>query len=238
MFQRRREAHEKKRKCGTAPEVRRPGAPEGYLSTTEKTPRRGIRAHYKQLSEFERDRIIALKEAGWENWRIAHYMGQSDVAIRSCWQEWVNSGRFQRHDGSGRPMVTADREDRLTVRSVVTTFDSSLSTIRCATRTPVSTMTIHGWLIERNLSSYRPLCNLPLSPAHCQTRLQWCWTRSGWNHADVYRGMLITWSINWSKFGKKYRKRPSECFITVCQVLWLLASRLEVGQPLIVLVTL
>ncbi|GFV41369.1 uncharacterized protein TNCV_1302291 [Trichonephila clavipes] len=29
MFQRRREAHEKKRKCGTAPEVRRPGAPEG-----------------------------------------------------------------------------------------------------------------------------------------------------------------------------------------------------------------
>ncbi|GFX69521.1 transposable element Tcb2 transposase [Trichonephila clavipes] len=57
-------------------------------------------------------------------------MSRSDVAIRRCWQEWVDSGRFQRHDGSGRPRVTADREDRLIVISAVTTPDSSLSTIR------------------------------------------------------------------------------------------------------------
>ncbi|GFW22216.1 general transcription factor II-I repeat domain-containing protein 2 [Trichonephila clavipes] len=36
-----------------------------YLSTTEKLSRRRIRAHYEQLSEFERGRIIGLKEAGW-----------------------------------------------------------------------------------------------------------------------------------------------------------------------------
>ncbi|GFW45350.1 transposable element Tcb2 transposase [Trichonephila clavipes] len=36
-------------------------------------------------------------------------------------------------------------------------------------------------LIERNLRSYRPL---QLTPAHCRSRLQWCLTRSGWNHAD------------------------------------------------------
>ncbi|GFX60316.1 transposable element Tc1 transposase [Trichonephila clavipes] len=33
-----------------------------------------------------------------------------------------DSDRFQRHDGSGRPNATADREDRLTVRSAVTAF--------------------------------------------------------------------------------------------------------------------
>ncbi|GFW04420.1 hypothetical protein TNCV_877891 [Trichonephila clavipes] len=42
-------------------------------------------------------------------------MGRSDVA-RRCWQEWVDSGSFQRHDGSGRPRTTADREDRSIVK--------------------------------------------------------------------------------------------------------------------------
>ncbi|GFV62118.1 hypothetical protein TNCV_4109211 [Trichonephila clavipes] len=41
-----------------------------------------------------------------------------------------NSGRFQCHDGSGRPSATADREDRLIARSAFTRPDSSLSTIR------------------------------------------------------------------------------------------------------------
>ncbi|GFT75864.1 HTH_Tnp_Tc3_2 domain-containing protein [Trichonephila clavipes] len=45
-------------------------------------------------------------------------------------------------------------------------------------------MTIHRWLIERNLRSYRPLHYLQLMPAHCQTRLQWYLARSSWNQAD------------------------------------------------------
>ncbi|GFW80423.1 HTH_Tnp_Tc3_2 domain-containing protein [Trichonephila clavipes] len=75
--------------------------------------RRRIRAHYKQLSEFERVRIIRLKETGWANRRIAPHMGRSDAAVRRCWQEWVGRGRFQRHDGRGRLKATTDREDRL-----------------------------------------------------------------------------------------------------------------------------
>ncbi|GFX83651.1 HTH_Tnp_Tc3_2 domain-containing protein [Trichonephila clavipes] len=124
-----------------------------------------IRAHYEQLSEFEKSRIIGLKEAVWANRTIAYHMGRSDTAIRRCLQDWVDSGRFQCRDGSGRPRATADREDRLIVRSAVTKPDSSLSAIRHATRTRMSTMTIHRRLIER--SSSRPLQELPFTPAHC-----------------------------------------------------------------------
>ncbi|GFS88101.1 hypothetical protein TNCV_764801 [Trichonephila clavipes] len=53
-----------------------------YLSTTDRMPRGRIRAHYKQLSDFERERIIGLKEAGRANRRIAHHMGRGDAAIR------------------------------------------------------------------------------------------------------------------------------------------------------------
>ncbi|GFW70005.1 HTH_Tnp_Tc3_2 domain-containing protein [Trichonephila clavipes] len=83
-------------------------------------PRRRIRAHYEQLLEFERGRIIELKEGSWANWRNTRHMGRSNAAIRRCWQEWMDSGRFQRHDGSGQPRDTADQEDRLVVRSAVT----------------------------------------------------------------------------------------------------------------------
>ncbi|GFV21302.1 HTH_Tnp_Tc3_2 domain-containing protein [Trichonephila clavipes] len=50
---------------------------------------------------FERGRIIGLKEVGWANRRIAHHMGRNNAVIRRCWQEWVDNGRFQCHDGRG-----------------------------------------------------------------------------------------------------------------------------------------
>ncbi|GFV38302.1 HTH_Tnp_Tc3_2 domain-containing protein [Trichonephila clavipes] len=116
--------------------------------------------------------MIGLKEGGWTNRRITQHMGRSDVAFRKCWQEWVENGRFHRHDGSGRPRATADREDRLNVESAVTASDSSLSTIRRTTRPRVSTITIHRWLIKQTLRSYRPLRHLPFTPALCRVILQ------------------------------------------------------------------
>ncbi|GFT25738.1 HTH_Tnp_Tc3_2 domain-containing protein [Trichonephila clavipes] len=67
-------------------------------------PHRRIRAHYEQLPEFERGRIIGLKVGCWANWRIARHMGRSVAVIRRCWQEWVGSGEFQRHNGSITPL--------------------------------------------------------------------------------------------------------------------------------------
>ncbi|GFW73815.1 hypothetical protein TNCV_1542691 [Trichonephila clavipes] len=40
-------------------------------------------------------------------------MGRSDATIRRCWKKWMDSDRFQRHDGSGQPRASADRKDRL-----------------------------------------------------------------------------------------------------------------------------
>ncbi|GFW54957.1 HTH_Tnp_Tc3_2 domain-containing protein [Trichonephila clavipes] len=87
-------------------------------------------SQYEQMSEFERGRIIGLKEADWVNRKIACHMGQEDGTIRRCWQDWVEKSKFQRLDGSDRPRTMADREDRLIVRSAVAAHDSSLSTIR------------------------------------------------------------------------------------------------------------
>ncbi|GFT35525.1 HTH_Tnp_Tc3_2 domain-containing protein [Trichonephila clavipes] len=97
------------------------------------------------------DHDKSWKKAGWTNRRIAHHNGRSVAAIRRCWQERTNNGRFQHHDGSGGSRATADREDRLIVGSVVTVPDSSLSIIRRPTYSRVSTMTIHRQLIENEI---------------------------------------------------------------------------------------
>ncbi|GFX90893.1 HTH_Tnp_Tc3_2 domain-containing protein [Trichonephila clavipes] len=73
----------------------------------------------------------------------------------------MDNGRFQRHDGSGQPRATTDRENKLIVRSTVTAPDSSLSTVGRATRTRVSNITIHRRLRDQNLhldESHFKLC--------------------------------------------------------------------------------
>ncbi|UYV76682.1 hypothetical protein LAZ67_14001733 [Cordylochernes scorpioides] len=147
-------------------------------------PRRKIRAHYEHMSEFETGRAIGLKEAGWSNRLIALHLCRSDAAIRRCWQKWINNGRMQRQDGSGRPRATTEREDRAIVRMAVQATESTLSTIQRVTGTQVSKMTINRRLREWNLRARRPLRCLPLTPVHRQVRLQWCRERLTWNCAD------------------------------------------------------
>ncbi|GFW65240.1 hypothetical protein TNCV_395061 [Trichonephila clavipes] len=94
-----------------------------------------------------------------------HVFGRVSVAAQeSVSQERVKIGRFLCHDGSGQHKATSDREDILTVRSAVTAFDSLLSTIKHAKRSPVFTMIIHRRLIEPNLHSY-PTATYPATPA-------------------------------------------------------------------------
>ncbi|GFV07172.1 hypothetical protein TNCV_3601901 [Trichonephila clavipes] len=68
--------------------------------------------------------------------------------MRSLEDASKNGRTMAAFGGSGQPRATADREDRLIVSLAATAPDSSLSTIRRATRTLLSTMTIHRRLRE------------------------------------------------------------------------------------------
>ncbi|GFX47409.1 HTH_Tnp_Tc3_2 domain-containing protein [Trichonephila clavipes] len=185
-------------------------------------------------------------------------MGRSDAAIRRCWQEWVDKGKFQRHGGRGRPRTTADWEDTLIVISAVTAPDSSLSTIKRCNHVD------WGPIVFNDESCFQ-LCH------DYQRRL--VWRRPGQHanpafiiapHTGPRPGVMVgvpfiltdrpLWSSleahlqhngnvdclagQLNKFGKKYPRRPSGGFITLCHVVWQLAFRLEVGQHLIELITL
>ncbi|GFV33201.1 hypothetical protein TNCV_3261011 [Trichonephila clavipes] len=60
-------------------------------------PLRRNRRQYEQLTDFDRGRIIGLREAGWSNRRIGRPLGRSDMVVARCWQQWITEGRVYRH---------------------------------------------------------------------------------------------------------------------------------------------
>ncbi|GFU95098.1 transposable element Tcb1 transposase [Trichonephila clavipes] len=63
-------------------------------------PLRRNRRQYEQLTDFDRGRIIGLREAGWSNRRIGRHLGRSDMVVARCWQQWIAEGRVYRRGGA------------------------------------------------------------------------------------------------------------------------------------------
>ncbi|GFV98477.1 HTH_Tnp_Tc3_2 domain-containing protein [Trichonephila clavipes] len=164
-----------------------------YLKLLERTrmPLRRNRRQYEQLTDFDRGRIIGLREAGWSNRRIGRHLGRSDMVVARCWQQWITEGRVYRRGGSGRPRNTNDREDRAIRRVATSAPTTSLASIQRhlpPSRHPVpSRETIRRRLTEVGLRSRRPLRRLPLTPHHRQCRLDFCRPRATWSVTDWRR---------------------------------------------------
>ncbi|GFW00458.1 HTH_Tnp_Tc3_2 domain-containing protein [Trichonephila clavipes] len=112
-----------------------------------------LRRNRRQLTDFDRDRIIGLREA---------------------------EGRVYHRGGSERPRNTNDREDRAIRRVATSAPTTSLASIQRhlpPSRYPVpSRETIRRRLTE--VGSRRPLRRLPLTPHHRQCRLDFCRPRA------------------------------------------------------------
>ncbi|GFV03730.1 transposable element Tcb2 transposase [Trichonephila clavipes] len=74
-------------------------------------PLRRNRRQYEQLTDFDRGRIIGLREAGWSNRRIGRHLGRSDMVVARCWQRWITEGRVYRR---GRAVSTGFCRPRAT----------------------------------------------------------------------------------------------------------------------------
>ena len=111
-------------------------------------PLRRARRQYKQLSQFERGRIVGMMEAGWSARRVARQLGRSDCVVRRCWDQWTEETSFTRRPGSGQ---TSRREDRHIIRNARVEPTASLAAIQtqaaASLRAPVSGEPSQGaWL--------------------------------------------------------------------------------------------
>ncbi|GFU62238.1 HTH_Tnp_Tc3_2 domain-containing protein [Trichonephila clavipes] len=187
-------------------------------------PLRRNRRQYEQLTDFDRGRIISLREAGWSNRRIGRHLGRSDMVVARCWQQWITEGRVYRHGGSGRPRNTNDREDRAIRRVATSAPTTSLASIQRhlpPSRHPVpSRETIRRRLTEAVSTGFLPTSGnlsvtdwrrvvfsdesrFSLSADYHRTRV---WRRSGQRsdpafiverHTAISQGVTVWGAISW-----------------------------------------
>jgi IS30 family transposase len=138
-------------------------------------PRRRHQA-FRQLTPFERGRIVGLKEAGCSYRQISGIMNGSVSTVVKCWQAWSVENRDSCAQGSGRPRRTTDRQDRhfrflafrdrhITTSSVATAWYNVMGRL-------FSMPTIYRRIRSWGLHSYRPHLVLPLTREHRRQRLE------------------------------------------------------------------
>ncbi|GBM75265.1 hypothetical protein AVEN_214586-1 [Araneus ventricosus] len=105
-------------------------------------PLRRRRSHYQQLTEFERGRVVGLREGGFSFRDIAERLGRNVSTVHDCWQQWSKEGTASRTPGSGRPRGTTEREDRRVRRMVAEHRTAPAAEIRAAVGTTVTQRTV------------------------------------------------------------------------------------------------
>ncbi|GFX43572.1 transposable element Tcb2 transposase [Trichonephila clavipes] len=150
-------------------------------------PLRHFRRQYEQLSQFERERIIGMMEAGWSDRQVARQLGRSDSVVRRCWNQWIREMSFTRRR-PGHPQQTSRREDQHIVKNARVQPTASSAAIQAPVApslgAPVSSRTIRRHLAEGHLGSHRPLRVLPLTSTRRRLRLEWYPTRGNWTAAE------------------------------------------------------
>ncbi|GFW78019.1 transposable element Tc1 transposase [Trichonephila clavipes] len=61
--------------------------------------RKGVK--FEQISEFERSRIVGLREAGLSYRAVAPHVQRNSSTIMRVSKQWTNEGRTARKSGSG-----------------------------------------------------------------------------------------------------------------------------------------
>ncbi|GFW90609.1 transposable element Tc1 transposase [Trichonephila clavipes] len=75
-------------------------------------PLRRKGSKFEQISEFERGRIVGLREAGLSYGAVAARVQRNSSTIMRVSKQWTDEGRTARKSGSGPRNVTSARDDR------------------------------------------------------------------------------------------------------------------------------
>lgn len=148
-------------------------------------PRVRQRGNYHQLSEFDRGRIVGLREGGFSFREIANRLNRNQSTIIRCYQAWTREGQERRRRGTGGRRKTNEVQDRHL--RLMATRDRFSSTRSIADQwlgnegRPVTLRTVYRRIRAWGLQSYRPHLVLPLTVQHRQERLEWCRLRLHWN---------------------------------------------------------
>ncbi|UYV70771.1 hypothetical protein LAZ67_8000553 [Cordylochernes scorpioides] len=147
-------------------------------------PRRKQRSSFDQVSEFDRERIVAYRDCGLSFREIGRRVGLNQTTVMRICDRWMQEDTTDRRVRSHPPKCTTPCADRQIVRMAVTDRQVTSRTvaqhIKSVTHHSVSAHTIRRRLQKSVLSSRRPLLRLSFTQNHRRLRRQWCDERRMW----------------------------------------------------------
>ncbi|GFY22350.1 transposable element Tcb2 transposase [Trichonephila clavipes] len=168
-------------------------------------PLRRNRRQYEQLTDFDRGRIIGLREAGWSNRRIGRHLDRSDMVVARCWQQWITEGRVYRRGGAIKRnhKETTDRSwlEEPTSAKTLTTDPHHHRQCRLDFCRPRATWSVTDW--RRVIFSDES--RFSLSADDHRTRV---WRRTGQRsdpafiverHTAISQGVTVWGAISWDR---------------------------------------
>ncbi|GFW75742.1 transposable element Tc1 transposase [Trichonephila clavipes] len=145
---------------------------------------------FQQLTEFEKGRIIGLREGGFSFHTIGARVQRNSSTVMRVWKQGTDEHWTTRKTGSGRRKVTSARDDRHLAMNDFTASSRQLAA-RWSTATGVlmSASSIRQRRLHRGLRASVPLYRIPLTANHRRRRLQWAHEHKAWQadgHQDVF----------------------------------------------------
>ncbi|GFS81963.1 transposable element Tc1 transposase [Trichonephila clavipes] len=147
-------------------------------------PPRQNKEKFQQLTEFEREKVISLREGGFSFRATGARVQRNNSTMMRVWKQWINERRTTRKTSSGRRKVTSIRDDQHLLHRVVNdcTASSRQLAARWSTGTGVlmSVSSIRRCLLHHGLRAMVPLYRTPLMANHRWLRLQWAHEHRDW----------------------------------------------------------
>ncbi|GFT83678.1 transposable element Tc1 transposase [Trichonephila clavipes] len=133
-------------------------------------PPRRNKEKFQQLTEFERGRIIGLREGGFSSRAIGTRVQWNSSTVMRVWKQWSDEHRTTRKTGSRRWKVTSARDDRHLLYIAMnesTALPRQLAARWCtATGILMLASSIRRRLLHHGLRARGPLYRIP---PHCKT---------------------------------------------------------------------
>lgn len=151
------------------------------------------------LSTQEKERAVALLEAGWAVRGVARELGVSHTSIRRLWQKWQTEHSVARRPGTGRARITSPEEDNNLVRYIQQhPFHTCRRAIR-ETGFPGSERTARNRLYEVNIRSYVAAVKPTLNDAQRRQRLTFAETNLHRN-MDFWNNVIFSDESNFQSY--------------------------------------
>ncbi|GBN76927.1 hypothetical protein AVEN_200071-1 [Araneus ventricosus] len=181
-------------------------------------PLRRRRCDYQQLTEFERYRVVGIREGGFSFRDVSERIGRNVSTVHDFWQQWSREGTASSRKGSGRPRGTAEREDRRVRRLSVAHRTASSAEFRAAVGNTVTQRTVTNHLLQGQLGAIRPVACILLTSNHCRLRREWCQASAHWR--TEWRSVVFSdesrFCLGASDGRVLVRRRPGERLQPTC----------------------